>query len=137
MEPFTYDEPPSLFACGHVVCYYTCADTTYCPVCHSLGNELVANPFYTLLQYFDELQTSEYEYYNFCLVKKNGTGKGVIVEDVCGDSGVEDLMVQSQDFINFFYAAGGNNVRLVLNGKVFKFNDIRDVRLCDIPDLRL
>jgi len=137
MEPFTASEPPVLFKCGHVACQKSCASNRYCAVCSSHGNSITQDPFNALLSYYNnDLQKASYKSYNFCIMKKTGAGKGEVIENVYGGSTVAELLNSSQDF-KYFLQVTGDNTGIVMNGKAFIYDQVKNRRLCDIQTLKL
>jgi hypothetical protein len=55
---------------------------------------------------------------------------------VYGGSTVAELLNGCQDF-KYFLQATGDNTGIVMNGKAFIYDRVKNTRLCDIKNLRL
>jgi len=69
-------------------------------------------------------------------MKKTGAGKGEVIENVYGGSTVAELLNSSQDF-KYFLQVTGDNTGIVMNGKAFIYDQVKNRRLCDIQTLKL
>ncbi|MCB0368717.1 MAG: hypothetical protein KDD45_04535 [Bdellovibrionales bacterium] len=135
MEPFSPTSIPALLICGHVVCQ-SCLPEGICMVCNSKKNVKV-NPFKTLLVYYNKQTSSSFESsYNFSIVKKTGSGQGIVVESVPGTTTIGQLLGNSPDF-NAFLSMTGHKTAIRINNKGLHYESVKNTPIAEIRNLTL